>query len=166
MADEGAPVEGVGLLQSNLELGFAQCGCARIPGKELFVEPHHEQLGLHICTFHRLMMTVWAPASTKARLKPSTPSPVRVSPRPVSQAERTASLQPRRSSATTSSAATNGLGPCRRSCQALAPAKASPDRSIGFSRMGGGASGRSQSRSSSDLGGHLLDCFGSSRLRG
>ena len=55
-------------------------------------------------TFQRLATTDPAPAIWKARCRPSSPSPPADAPRPVSQAESTASSHPERSSAATSSA--------------------------------------------------------------
>src|SRR2546425_6154177 len=88
-------------------------------------------------TFHKLTTNVLAPASVNARRNPKMPSPICTSPRPVSQAESTTSLVARRSRLETSSAvkipssASRGSIPLR--LQVLAPARARPERSRGFS---------------------------------
>src|SRR5215831_12704143 len=69
------------------------------------------------------------PARTSARLKPCTPSPFLISPRPVSHAESTTSFVPHKSNPATSSAVSKpSSSPLLPS---LAPASAKPERSSG-----------------------------------
>src|SRR6476661_8386503 len=80
---------------------------------------------------HRLITSVSAPDKRKARRKPHTPSPLRTSPRPVSQAERVTSFVPHRLRLEASKAVrmpSSVLFLFR-----LAPLSASPDRRSGFS---------------------------------
>ena len=75
-----------------------------------------------------------APAVMNARRSPKTPSPLRISPTPVSQADSTTRRVPVRSRLAASSAvSTPSSSPESRR---FAPARARPDRSIGFSTTG------------------------------
>src|SRR6202162_5482006 len=87
----------------------------------------------------RFMSRFCAPASTKPRRNPITPSPALASPEPVSQADRVTNQVPLRSRVLTSSALripSSSIGGASPRFQAaivvLAPANAKPLRCIGF----------------------------------
>src|SRR5271165_2600236 len=87
----------------------------------------------------RLMSRFCAPASTKPRRNPITPSPALASPEPVSQADKVTNQVPFRSRVLTSSAVripSSSIGGASPRFQAsivvLAPANAKPLRCIGF----------------------------------
>jgi hypothetical protein len=87
----------------------------------------------------RLMSRFCAPASTKPRRNPITPSPALASPEPVSQADKVTNQVPFRSRVLTSSAVSipsSSMGGASPRLQAatvvLAPANAKPLRCIGF----------------------------------
>src|SRR5580704_11055104 len=87
----------------------------------------------------RVMSRFCAPASTKPRRNPITPSPALASPEPVSQADKVTNQVPLRSRVLTSSALripSSSIGGASPRFQAaivvLAPANAKPLRCIGF----------------------------------
>src|SRR6201993_1571347 len=87
----------------------------------------------------RVISRFCAPASTKPRRNPITPSPALASPEPVSQADRVTNQVPLRSRVLTSSAVripSSSIGGASPRFQAeivvLAPANAKPLRCIGF----------------------------------
>src|ERR1700738_3257631 len=87
----------------------------------------------------RLISRFCAPASTKPRRSPITPSPALASPEPVSQADKVTNQVPFRSSVLTSSAVripSSSMGGASPRFQSvivvLAPANAKPLRCIGF----------------------------------
>src|SRR5215469_3994998 len=90
-----------------------------------------------------VISTFCAPASTKPRRSPITPSPALVLPHPVSQADRVTSHVSRRSSVLTSSAVSipslsrGGLSPLAQASKVLcAPVNARPLRFIGLLKNG------------------------------
>ena len=89
LADERAPEVWMRVLGPHHQLGISERFGARLARQDMPVEVLISSRVSSSGTFHKLITRVFAPARAKGRRKPKTPSPLRISPRPVLQAERT-----------------------------------------------------------------------------